>query len=89
MDSDSLENRVESLEDDVYHLNSTVERLEASVGNAITGEQLEKAKSDLKSELIWKFVTWNAIIVFGVIAIIVGVVAALSNLGLVNIPPES
>ena len=48
MDSDPLEKRVESLEDDVYQLNSTTDRLEVSVGNAITGEQLEKAKSDLQ-----------------------------------------
>ena len=85
MDSDSLEQRVESLEDDVYQLYSTVERLEFTAANAVTGEQLEKAKSDLKSDLIWKFVTWNAIIVFGVIAVIVGVIAVLSNLGLLNI----
>ncbi|MDE2937430.1 MAG: hypothetical protein OXR67_00710 [Chloroflexota bacterium] len=89
MDSDPLEKRVESLEDDVYQLNSTVERLEISVGSAITGEQLEKATSDLKSELIWKFVMWNAIIIFGVIAVIVGVVAVLSNLGLLKIPSAS
>ena len=84
MDNDSLQERVESLEDDVDQLNSAFSILETSVGNAVTSEQLEKAKSDLKADLIWKFVTWNAIIVFGVIALIVGVVAVLSNVGLLG-----
>lgn len=33
--------------------------------------------------------TWNALIIFGVIAVIVGVIAVLSNLGLLNTSPAS
>lgn len=76
MDSDSLEGRVESLEADVDQLNRTVENIEATTGNAVTTEQLEQVKSDLKSELLWKMVMY----VLGALALtatIIGVVVGI------------
>lgn len=48
MDSDALEERIESLEVDVEQLIRTVESLEAAAENAITEDQLKQAKSDVK-----------------------------------------
>ncbi|MYC30366.1 MAG: hypothetical protein F4X65_09785 [Chloroflexi bacterium] len=73
MDPDALESRIESLEWEVADLKNTVE---AGGMGAVTEAQLEKAKSDL----IWKFVMWNAAIVFGVFCIIGIVVAVLAYL---------
>ncbi len=82
MDSDSLEGRVESLELEVAELKNIVE---ASGAGVITEAQLEKAKSDL----IWKFVMWSAILVFGVVGIVGVVVAVLAYLGQSNPPPAT
>ena len=78
MDSNSLEDRVESLEDDVDQLNRTVENLEVAVGNTVTGEQLEKAKSDL----FWKFVMFffGALgVIAAIVGVVIGVLAYLSR----------
>lgn len=82
MDSDSLEDRVESLELEVANLRNIVE---ASGAGVVTEAQLEKAKSDL----IWKFVMWSAILVFGVAGIVGVVVAVLAYLGQSSPPPAA
>lgn len=86
MNSDSLEKRVESLEEDVDQLNSTVENLEAIAGNTVTVEQLEQAKSDIKSDLLWKMVMYvlgalalTATIIGVVVGIVLGILAYLSR----------
>ena len=86
MNSDSLEIRVESLEEDVDQLNSTVENLEAVAGNTVTVEQLEQAKSDIRSDLLWKMVMYvlgalalTATIIGVVVGIVLGILAYLSR----------
>ena len=86
MNSDSLEKRAESLEEDVDQLNSTVENLEAIAGNTVTAEQLEQAKSDIRSDLLWKMVMYvlgalalTATIIGVVVGIVLDILAYLSR----------
>lgn len=82
MDSDSIEERIGSLEEeDVEQLNRIIENLETVAETAVTTEQLEKAKSDLKAELIWKFVIYSLGAVGLIIAVIAVVVGVLAYLG--------